>query len=89
MSPIDQDGLRMRVIRAIRGGISQAQAARVFGLSRRSVNGWHQRLREGGLAALMSKPRGRPQVLSLKPYQAATVVKMITDRGRVPFAVEN
>jgi len=91
MSPIDQDGLRMRVIRAIRGGISQAQAARVFGLSRRSVNGWHQRLREGGLAALMSKPRGRPQVLSLKPYQAATVVKMITDRCpdqlKMPFAL--
>ena len=80
MPPEVQDGLRQRVVRAVVNGMSQAQAARVFGVSRRSVNGWHRRFRTGGPGALRSRPRGRPQVLSLKPYQAATVVRLITDR---------
>lgn len=80
LPPEVQDGLRQRVVRAVVKGMSQAQAARVFGVSRRSVNGWHRRFRTGGPGALRSRPRGRPQVLSLKPYQAATVVRLITDR---------
>jgi len=60
--------------------MSQAEAARVFGVSRQSVNGWNRRQRDGGLWALRARPRGRPQVLALKPYQAATVVRLITDR---------
>ncbi|MBI3483814.1 MAG: IS630 family transposase [Acidobacteria bacterium] len=91
MSPVAQEGLRQRVVHALMGGISQAQAARVFGVSRRSVNGWHRRWREGGLPALRSGPRGRPQVLYLKPYQAATVVRLITDRCpdqlKIPFSL--
>lgn len=91
MSPEVQDGLRQRVVRAVVKGLSQAQAARVFGVSRRSINGWHRRWRQGGPGALRSRPRGRPQVLSLKPYQAATVVRLITDRCpdqiALPFAL--
>lgn len=91
LSPGAQDSLRLRVVRALRGGLSQAHAARVFGVCRRSVNGWHRRWREGGLGGLRSRPRGRPQVLSLKPYQAATLVRLITDRCpdqlKLPFAL--
>lgn len=86
-----QEALRRRVVQALREGVSQAQAARVFGVSRRSVNGWHRRWREGGLQALRARPRGRPQVLYLKPYQAATVVRLIQDRCpdqlKMPFAL--
>ncbi len=91
LSPEVQDGLRQRVVQAVVGGMSQAQAARVFGVSRRSVNGWHRCWRVGGPRALRSRARGRPQVLSLKPYQAATVVRLITDRCpdqlKLPFAL--
>lgn len=91
LSPVDQDALRQRVIQDLRKGMSQAQAARVYGLSRRSVNGWHRRFREGGPQALRSRARGRPQVLYLKPYQAATIVRLITDRCpdqfKMPFVL--
>lgn len=91
LSPVAQTALRQRVIRAVAGGMSQAQAARVFRVSRRSVNGWHRRWRRGGVRALGSRPRGRPQVLSLKPYQAATTVRLITERCpdqlALPFAL--
>ena len=79
-SPQAQASLRLRVIRAVRTGMPQAEAARVFGVSRQSVNGWDRCQRDGGLWALRARPRGRPQVLSLKPYQAATVVRLLTDR---------
>jgi len=36
-----RDALRERVIQAVRGGMSQAEAARVFGVSRQSVNKWY------------------------------------------------
>lgn len=91
LSSADQEALRRRVIQDLRKGMSQAQASRVYGLSRRSVNGWHRRFREGGLAAIQSRPRGRPQVLQLKPYQAATIVRLITDRCpdqlKMPFVL--
>ncbi len=80
LSPSAQDDLRLRVIRAVRSGMSQAAAARTFRVSRQSVNGWHRRQRTGGLGALRARPRGRPRVLYLKPYQAATVVRLLTDR---------
>jgi transposase len=80
LSPGALDAVRRRVMHAVCQGMAQAQAARLFGVSRQSVNGWHQRWRDGGLRALRSKPRGRPPVARLKPYQAATMVRLITDR---------
>jgi transposase len=67
-------------MRSVKAGMSQAAAARTFGVSRQSVNGWERRRPKGGLRSLRMRPRGRPPVLSLKPYQAATVVRLITDR---------
>ncbi|MDR7483407.1 MAG: helix-turn-helix domain-containing protein, partial [Armatimonadota bacterium] len=60
--------------------MSQAEAARVFGVSRQSVNAWHRRWRAGGARGLQSRPRGRPRQIQLRPHQAATVVRLITDR---------
>ena len=91
LSPGALDALRRRVMRVVSQGMSQAKAAHVFGVSRQSVNGWHQRWQEGGLRALRSRPRGRPPVARLKPYQAATVVRLITDRCpdqlKMPFVL--
>lgn len=80
LSPQAQESLRIRVIRVVRTGMSQAKAARVFGVSRQSVNSWNQCQQAKGVAALRSQPRGRPRILYLKPYQAATIVRLITDR---------
>lgn len=91
LSPGTLDALRRRVIRAVSRGIPQAEAARVFGVSRQSVNAWHQHWREGGVRALGSRPRGRPREIRLKPHQAATVVRLITDRCpeqlKLPFVL--
>jgi transposase len=91
LSPSAQEALRARIMRAILKGMSQAEAARVFGVSRRSVNGWHRGYREGGVRALRSRPRGRPATIQLAPWQAATTVRLIADRCpdqlKLPFAL--
>ena len=73
LSPQAQEVLRLRVMAAVEAGTSQAAAARLFGVSRQSVNGWARRRREQGARGLHSRPRGRPPSIRLKPYQAATV----------------
>lgn len=91
LSPDAQEALRLRVMRIVRQGLAQAAAARLFGVSRQSVNGWATRHRTAGLGALRARPRGRPPVIRLKPHQAATLVRLITDRCpdqlRLPFAL--
>ena len=43
-----QAALRNRAVRAVLEGMSQAQAARVFGVHHNAVNRWVKRYREGG-----------------------------------------
>jgi transposase len=91
LSPPAQEDLRRRVVAAVRGGMYQAEAARTFGVSRQSVNNWMKMCRSGGLRCLRSGRRGRPPVQRLAPHQAATVVRLITDRCpdqlKLPFAL--
>jgi transposase len=54
-----QAALRNRAVRAVLGGMTQAQAARVFGVHPNAVNRWIRRYREGGLAGLSARRRGR------------------------------
>lgn len=69
----------------------QAEAARTFGVSRQSVNNWIKMVRSGGLRCLRSGRRGRPPVQRLAPHQAATVVRLISDRCpdqlKLPFVL--
>lgn len=51
--------LRRQVVRAVRRGMSQTEAARTFGASLRAVSKWRRLDREGGLRALTLKRRGR------------------------------
>jgi transposase len=90
LSPAAQEDLRRRVVRAIRqDGLSQSAAARTFDVSRTSVMKWLQAVERGGLAGLRSRPRGRPPEPRLKGWQAATIVKLISDRTpdqlKLPF----
>jgi transposase len=81
LSPAAQEDLRRRVVKAIRGeGLSQAGAARAFGVSRTSVMKWLQAVQRRGLPGLASRRRGRRAEPRLKGWQAATIVKLISNR---------
>src|SRR5215208_5357805 len=54
-----QAALRTRAVRAVLGGMTQAQAARVFGVHPNAVNRWIKRYRQGGFQWLSARRRGR------------------------------
>jgi transposase len=77
LSATAQEALRRRVVRAVQtGGVTQSDAARVFGVTRRAVSKWMAAYRAGGRA------RGRPPGggTRVTPAQAARVVRCLTDR---------
>ena len=57
-----------------------AAGARTFGVSRQAIYGWLKAVEEGGQKALTARRRGRPSASRLPGHQAATIVRMITDR---------
>ncbi len=71
--------------------MKKAVAARTFGVSRTSIDRWLAKVALGNINSLKSKPRGRPKGTRLAPYQAATTVRLITDRCpdqlKLPFAL--
>lgn len=81
----------MRAVEAVRGGMSQTDAARIFGVTRRAVSKWMQRYRAAGPSALKARKRGRPRESRLAGHQAALVVRTITDRCpdqvKMPYAL--
>ena len=91
LAPSAQEVLRERAVRAVLAGKSQAEMSRLLGVSEQAVYLWMHRYRKGGLDALRARKRGRPAINRLKPHQAATVVRMITDRCpdqiKMPFAL--
>jgi len=54
-----QAALRSRAVRAVLAGMTQAQAARVFGVHHNAVNRWVKRYRQGGWDGLGERRRGR------------------------------
>jgi len=92
LSPESQEDLRRRVVRAVaEQEMSQAEAVRTFGVSKTAVHNWIVKYRSQGERALKSKPRGRPKRSRLEGWQAATTVKLISDRCpdqlKLPFAL--
>jgi transposase len=51
--------VRRSLVQAVRGGMRQTEAARVFGVSLRAANKWVALDKDGGLRALKLKRRGR------------------------------
>jgi transposase len=91
LAPAAQEELRFRTVRAIRGGMRNSVAARTFGVSRTSIDRWLGIVELGNITSLKSKPRGRPKGTRLAPHEAATTVRLITDRCpdqlKLPFAL--
>ena len=92
LPPEAQEELRRRVVHAVtQEGMSQVDACRHFRVGRTSVHHWLQAYRQGGEAALKARKRGRKRRSRLAGHQAATTVRLITDRCpdqlKLPFAL--
>lgn len=75
-----QEMLRRRAVEAVLSGWTQVEAAGLFGVTDQAVYLWMCRYRQYGLLGLRARRRGRPRAPRLKPWQAATIVRLITDR---------
>ena len=90
---IGKEDLRRRTVRAVmQRGLTKAEAARVFGVSRTSVHWWITLYQENGEDGLTPKRPGRPKCGGrLKGWQAATIVNIIKDccpdQLKMPFAL--
>src|SRR5579863_2255231 len=87
LSPGGKEDLRRRVVHAVvKQGMRPSQAVRVFRVSRTAVYGWVRAYQAGGARAL-----GRPKRSRLAGHQAATAVKLISERCpdqlKLPFAL--
>src|ERR1700693_1562679 len=86
-----QEDLRRRVVEVVQKGLSQTEAAEVFGIARGTVSRWVGLVERAGRRALKARRRGRPPVSRLAPHQAATTVRHILsgcpDQLSLPFAL--
>ena len=92
LSPQSQQELRHRVVHAIHEQeMSQTEACRIFGVERTSIHNWLKAYQKGGDVALKAHKRGPKHQSRLAGHQAATVVRLITDRCpdqlKLPFVL--
>lgn len=90
--PKAQQELRHRVVHAIHEQqMSQTEACRIFGVGRTSIHNWLKAHQKGGDAALKAHKRGPKHQSRLAGHQAATIVRLITDRCpdqlKLPFVL--
>jgi transposase len=76
-----QAALRSRAVRAVLDGMTQAEAARVFGVHPNAVNRWIKRYREGGWAGLAERRRGRRpgDQAALTEHQQQEVIALVRE----------
>src|ERR1700693_4456490 len=86
-----QEDLRRRVVETVQKGLSQTEAAGIFGVARGTVSRWMGLVGRVGRRALKARRRGRPPVSRLASHQAATTVRYIIsgcpDQLSLPFAL--
>jgi transposase len=81
LSPQAQEALRRRAVAAVEGGMSYVDTARTFGVHRNVISHWHRAWKVNGDGALTGQPRGRKAGIQLKGWQAAAVVRVVTDKN--------
>jgi transposase len=81
LSGAAQAALRNRAVQAVLDGMTQAEAARVFGVHRNAVNRWIRRYREGGFPGLAEQRRGRRpgDQAALTEYQQQEVIALVRE----------
>ncbi|HVV14479.1 helix-turn-helix domain-containing protein [Amycolatopsis sp.] len=73
--------LRRRAVAAVEAGVTRAEVARLFGVSRKTVGAWVSAYQQQGDEAFRPKRRGRRpgEQLALSPAQQAWTVRAIVD----------
>jgi transposase len=80
LSAGEKASLRFRAVRQVISGKKQIEVADHLGVTRQAVGKWVKAYRrESDFEALRKKPQGRPKRGKLLPWQAAEVVKTISD----------
>jgi transposase len=81
LSGAAQAALRKRAVRAVLGGMTQAEAARVFRVHPNAVNRWIKRYRDGGWDGLGERRRGRRagEQPALSERQQQEVMALVRD----------
>jgi transposase len=76
-----QAALRTRAVRAVLDGMTQTDAARVFGVHHNAVNRWVKRYRAGGWAGLAERRRGRRpgEQPALSERQQQEIIALVRD----------
>src|SRR5215216_3944044 len=76
-----QAALRNRAVRAVLEGMTQAEAARVFGVHHNAVNRWIKRYREGGFQGLAEQRRGRRpgEQAALTEWQQQELIALVRE----------
>src|SRR6266700_3810331 len=69
-----QAALRKRAVQAVLDGMTQAEAARVFGVHPNAVNRWMKQYRQGGWDALSQRRRGRRAGQHAGPARAGGIL---------------
>jgi transposase len=77
---VAKETLRLRAVEAVLNGRSQVEVAKLFGVTRQAVGKWIKKYRISGMKGLKARQQGRPKGGSLLPWQAAQIVRTITDR---------
>jgi transposase len=76
-----QAALRRRAVQAVLDGMTQAEAARVFGVHPNAVSRWMKHYRDGGWAALSQRRRGRRagEQAALSARQQQQIITLVRD----------
>ena len=84
-----QEQLRRRSVQAVRDGMTQLEAARIFGVTRQTIGVWVKKVGNKSLDVLAAKPQGRPIGKTLPLRQAKLIAQAISnkppDQLRLPF----
>jgi transposase len=89
LPPAAQEQLRRRAVQAVRDGMSQVEAARIFGVTRQTIGVWVKKAGNKSLDVLAAKAQGRPIGKTLPLRQAKVIAQAISnkppDQLRLPF----
>lgn len=80
LTALAQETTRRQAVNAVRSGMSQVDAARLFGVTRQAIGNWMKVYEAKGAPGLRAKKRGRPPGIRLEGWQAAQIVRSILDR---------
>jgi transposase len=91
-APATQEQIRFKAVAAVEKGMTRVKAAEVFGVTRQSVDRWVKAYRSRGANSLKVHKRGpKGEGSRLEGWQAATVIKLITDHYpeqlKLPFVL--